>query len=634
MINFLFNTLFFLIPLVFFKNTSELFEFNKIIVLYTFTTLITASWIIESIKQRKFLFKKTILDWPLVVYLSLLLISTLLSIDPRTSIFGYYSRFNGGLISQVCYAFLYWAYVSNIDKNKAVNSIFYILASTAIASLLATLEHFGIFTTCGVMGFGWKTSCWIQDVQNRVFSTLGQPNWLAAMLVTLMPVTWQIVLQDKKWTRIVGSLAFVLFLLTLIFTKSRSGYLALGVSALIFWGFIFWKEKTKYIKEFLVISSLSTLLFLVFNSSLLIHKEAVAPVGPALETGGTESGTIRKYVWLGAFEVFKHYPILGSGPETFAFSFPMYKPVGHNLTSEWDFIYNKAHNEFLNYLATTGILGFLSYLSVICFSIILIFKSKRYEYLAGYVAILITNFFGFSVVSVSLLSFIFPAIALVQSENTKIHLNKTKLKILEKLSIFAVYCIMVLVLYFIYRYWSADIAYNKARSLNKSYKQDQAITEINKALKFSPKEAVYLSELALADTKVETALDALALSPYNQNIRKILISNLVKNSDKSPDNLLLAEKVILDGTQKSPNDPKLYYQLGILQLKIGKNDEAIKNLKMSIQLKPNYKEGHYALGMTYKALKDNENAKVQLEYILKNIDPNDELTKKNLEELN
>ena len=72
-----------------------------------------------------------------------------------------------------------------------------------------------------------------------------------------------------------------------------------------------------------------------------------------LENGGTESGQIRLIVWQGALEIFKHYPIFGSGVETFAYSYFQYKPISHNLVSEWDFLYNKAHNEFLNYLATT-----------------------------------------------------------------------------------------------------------------------------------------------------------------------------------------------------------------------------------------------------------------------------------------
>jgi len=95
-----------------------------------------------------------------------------------------------------------------------------------------------------------------------------------------------------------------------------------------------------------------------------------------------------------------------------------------------------------------------------------------------------------------------------------------------------------------------------------------------------------------------------------------------------------AENIILDGIDKSPNDPKLYYQLGVLQLKIGKNNKAIKSLEKSVELKQNYKESRFALGSTYRALDENAKAKEQFEYILKFIDSKDELTKKYLEEIN
>ncbi len=614
--------------------------------------MIVAGWLVESIKQRKLIFRRTVLDLPLIIYLSIYLLSSIFSIDPRTSVLGYYSRFNGGLITQLCYAFLYWTFVSNLNKKQALSSIYYILSSTAIASILAILEHFGVFSTCAVIIYGnihqpenknilnefislsfqdkfsylFTKNCWVQDVQTRVFSTLGQPNWLAALLVALIPITWR---KSLKYY-----LLSILFFITLLFTKSRSGFLAFGIEVIIFWGFIYWKDRFKYIKEFLILLSVFISLFLIISMPVVNHQPQITTTqGPSLETGGTESGVIRKYVWLGAIKVFVHYPILGTGPETFAFSYPMFKPVGHNLTSEWDFIYNKAHNEFLNYLANTGILGFGAYLFLIVTTIIVLFKSNSFGLLSGFVAILITNFFGFSVVPISLLSFLFPAIALVQSTNHNIHLNKTRLNIFQKTSILLIMLSLSFTLYAIYNYWSADTHYNKAKGLNRSNQSDQAIIEIEKAVSAFPNESLYLYELALADTKVETANKAFKLTPFNQNVRKMLINNLIKNADTDPTNLIVAESVLRNGIKLSPNDPKLYYQLGLLQLKLVKNDEAVVNLQKSVELKPNYKEGRFVLGMTYKSLNKFKEAKEEFEYLLKNIDPNDELTKKNLGEL-
>lgn len=141
----------------------------------------------------------------------------------------------------------------------------------------------------------------------------------------------------------------------------------------------------------------------------------------------------------------------------------------------------------------------------------------------------------------------------------------------QKILILVVLIINSYLLFIIYTYWKADVLYNKS--------------EFEKALSITPNEPIYISKQSLIKSDVEMAKKALNLAPLNQNIRKILISNLV-----SSNNLEGAEKIILEGIIISPNDPRLYYQLGILQLKIGKNNEAIISLQKSIKLKSNYQD--------------------------------------------
>ena len=404
----LFGILFFFIPLVLWPSTSEIFEFNKMVLTYVATILITAAWGIRMVTERKFVFRRTILDIPLLSFLGSQLISTALSIDPRTSFFGYYSRFNGGFLSTLCYSLLYWAFVSNIDAKGALKLIYVTFASTVLVSTYGVLQRFGI-----------DKNIWVQDVQNRIFSTLGQPNWLAAFLVALIPLTWSSSIK-KPWPYILSALFFV----TLLFTKSRSGLLGFGVDGLIFWGFTFLKRKGKSLKEFFVQSRLLQfnllflILFLITGPFHIpgIQQQQASPGGPALETGGTESGIIRKIVWKGAFEVWRHYPVFGTGVETFAYSYFRFRPAEHNLVSEWDFIYNKAHNEYLNIAANSGTLGLAAYLFLTGTAVYLFVKKGRYEFLAGYSGLLVSNFFGFSVVPTQLILFLFPAIALTLND--------------------------------------------------------------------------------------------------------------------------------------------------------------------------------------------------------------------------
>lgn len=115
--------------------------------------------------------------------------------------------------------------------------------------------------------------------------------------------------------------------------------------------------------------------------------------------------------------------IFGTGVETFAFAYYKYRPASHNLTSEWDYLYNKAHNEYLNFLTTSGIFGLGTHLLIIAiFLIIAIYSLKNNRLvlpkndvflviglITAYIGIIITNFTGFSVVIINLYFYLIPA---------------------------------------------------------------------------------------------------------------------------------------------------------------------------------------------------------------------------------
>lgn len=438
-----FCILFILVPLVFLPQTSELFEFNKIIITYVLTVIITGSWLIRMVLEKKIIFRRTVLDLPLLLFLFSNFLSLIFSIDPHMSFFGYYSRFNGGLLSLICYALLYWSYVSNMDSGATLKVIKCALFAAVPISIWAALEHFGFSPACLLTTGKFNVSCWVQDVQNRVFATLGQPNWLAAYIVALIfvPLSYLTLLRLPSPSLGEGSRVrywlsfgiFILLFLTLLFTKSRSGLLAFGISSLVFWVF------ARKLKLFVIFSILVLILTLGIKNPIrdLVFKTPAPEktTGPALEVGGTESGSIRKIVWTGAIRIWLANPknfILGTGPETFAESYYQYRPLEHNQTSEWELLYNKAHNEFLNYLANTGVLGLGAYLLLLgTMATVYLspFRSPSPEsgeglgvryliisLLCGWLTISITNFWGFSVVITQIFLFLFPAIAICLNE--------------------------------------------------------------------------------------------------------------------------------------------------------------------------------------------------------------------------
>jgi len=181
---FLFYLLFLLTPLVMYKNTSELFEFNKIIFIYLIAILIFIAWIFKIGKEKEIAFKRTFLDIPILIFLLTQIISTFFSIDFYTSIFGFYGRFNGGLLSIITYIFLYFAFVNLFDLKNIERLLKVSLISTFIVILWGLPGKFGYDLSCFVFLRELNNNCWVDQFKpsERLFSTLGQPNWLGAYL--------------------------------------------------------------------------------------------------------------------------------------------------------------------------------------------------------------------------------------------------------------------------------------------------------------------------------------------------------------------------------------------------------------------------------------------------------------------
>ena len=143
-----FYGLFALVPLFWTSLNYELFEYNKMILTYGFTVIIVGAWLLKIINRKSLIFNRTPLDIPLLLFLGANILSTIFSIDPHTSIWGYYSRSNGGLLSLIAYLLLYFAFTSNMDKEKALNTLKCGLASAFLISLWGIAEHFGVSPSC------------------------------------------------------------------------------------------------------------------------------------------------------------------------------------------------------------------------------------------------------------------------------------------------------------------------------------------------------------------------------------------------------------------------------------------------------------------------------------------------------
>jgi tetratricopeptide (TPR) repeat protein len=680
---FLFHLMVLVVPFFFTWVNEELFEFNKMILVYGFSTLIISTWVIRMLVHKKFLFKRTYLDIPLGLFLLSQILSTLFSMHPRTSLFGYYTRFHGGLLSTFSYLGLYYAFVNNFNKKQLKLFLLTIFISALGVSAYAIPEHFGHSPSCLMISGNFNVDCWQQKVQDRVFGTFGQPNWLAAYAIMLIPLGislfinnsfTQIKKRSSKQSSILFAITVTALMTVVIFTKSRSGFLGLGVGGFIYLiGLV-----TLYLRDFknkeiklpvkhislLIISLLllvgwfgspftPTIQQLINKSDQVEETNEIAinqPVANRLDLGGTDSGEIRKIVWDGAFAVWERYPLFGSGVETFAYSYYKDRPMAHNLVSEWDFLYNKAHNELLNFLATTGVFGLISYLSLFAlFGVrsLQFFLAKDEQnkktkqkllslgLVSSILALSVSNFFGFSTVMVSTLMFLFFAFfEVIQAKETTSQTNiKVKLDFWDYTWISSVCLVALFFLIQIFNIWQADYIFTKGRRLVESGYISEGGPYLQKAVDLRPNEDLFYDKFATtlgqaalifaeqeklpeAQSAAQSAImmsnTALELNPVHLNLYKTR-TRLFMNLGLLDIQLLKeAQKTVKDALELAPTDAKLVFNLALIEEALGNNEEAFKLFKRTVEMKDNYGTALNHLAEVY--LKNNEPQEALVQY--------------------
>ncbi len=612
------------IPLTFTTINSELFEFPKFILLLSGTLVIMTAWLVDIFyyknHSRRPHYPLSLTDYAILLILLTQALATLFSINPYTSFWGYYSRYHQGLVTTICYTILYFAATIYLDK-KSVQKIIKISLGTAFfVSLYTVAQRLGI-----------DKSLWIQDVVNRPFSTLGQPNWLAAYLLpNLFLSLYLLPIKNSKNYYLLSTISYLLIFTALLLTRSRSGFIAFVLSYAAYYLLLARQFGFSKIKKQLSLSTFYVILVTIFISTpytpsifnLIQSQPARLPAtagggGTQLDNGGTESGDIRKIVWTGALDLIKKYPLLGTGPETFAYTYYWTRPPAHNQTSEWDFLYNKAHNEYLNIAATTGLLGLTAYLALhfalFKTSLTKLPRTKKtnqseddqlralYPVLgATVISFAVTNFFGFSVIPVYLLMILLSTLpAAIKNKNST-----------SDFQLGTWHLVLIIPLLYPARLFLADTNYARGKAYLDANQPAVALPYLQKATASRPGLDLYHSALGEAYAQLgqkEQALNEAEINrkqnPYHLNYHKsrakiyLTLASVESSYHETAASELEQARVL------APTDPKLAYNLGLVYSRLNDIAKAETNLRDAIALKPNYAEPYYALTLLYEQTK-------------------------------
>jgi O-antigen ligase len=667
------------------------------------TSFIVFAWVVKMIGQKRILLKRSIVDIPLILLFISFALSTLFSIDQHTSLWGYYGRFNGGLVSILCYVLLYYAFISNVSTEYVSKLLKISLISSVLVMLWAIPGKLGYDMSCYVFTGQLSNSCWTDQFRpsERIFSTLGQPNWLGAYLAIHFFIGLYFLLKRNTSTlcRILFISYIALNFICTLFTRSRSSLLSIIIGLAILGVYFILKQDffRKVFRDIAIVLSILLVSILTFKSgvekldhylriSTYIQSSSSKPTVEKKEDNSiplierydvTDSLDIRKIVWEGATELGKRYPLFGTGLETFAYSYYFVRPQSHNLTSEWDYLYNKAHNEYLNYLATAGYIGlttYLSFIGTVLFVFIRILAKEELEgeedasllklsLLMSFSTILVTNFFGFSTTTISLFFYIIPALALVSPsvEDKKAIYNFHLLK--QKLAVAATVGGLIFMSTQIYLYWTADTLYKRGDDLYRTGEYNTSAYYLNQAIKIR-EEHVYEDKLSyvaanlallLAEKKTDSAKNLMSVaevynkkslqsSPKNVLYWKTRAKNMYLFYQIKPDIQYIKSglNALEEAAKLSPTDPKISYTAAIFYSLLYDTDETQKSMyrdksmagvNKSIDLKPDYRDSYFLKAQLQHKFGMVAEAHDTIQYILTKINPNDQEAKDLLKEL-
>lgn len=282
------------------------------------------------------------------------LLSTLMSLDRNTSIFGFGSRYEG-ILMLLAYYMIFLCSSSLSDHKKKKQLIHVFLSVNLIHSLYGICQYFNLFE--GMVINKWAGS---------ISGVAGNPNFMGSLLVLSIGLCGGLFYFSKSIkSRFVYLGMCIVLLATMLLTNTMSALLGLA-AIIIFFMLILVKTFNEYKEnrkekfnsfQLLIIAAIFGIISLVVlnfsTQGKLLDKLFVSIQDfTGIVSGGEiseEAATGRFVVWGNAIQLVPQYWMFGSGPDTFAYAY--HETFGTTLGQYFD----KAHNEYIQTIITQGI---------------------------------------------------------------------------------------------------------------------------------------------------------------------------------------------------------------------------------------------------------------------------------------
>lgn len=301
------------------------------------------------------LFKWDWINRLLLIYFLFLTLSLFFSHDLQTSLGGQFLRYDG-YVTQMLYLFLFL--FARLNKRIPMGFIHGLVIGSTILAFYGLLQANGIeLFTRDLTRMHWTVP----------FATFGNPNFLGAYLVLVLPWHLYLILFKNK---IYAYFTYALVFYVLLVNMTRSAWIGF-LASLIFGGIIQYIFKYRIQKKSIgMVLFISIALILLYNLSsnqaLLGRFLTISSDFNALvrRQGNLDTlGSFRMFIWIRVLELIKDYPLFGVGIENLhivfmeRFSQDSIAMFGRVMVAD------KAHNEYLHLAVTSGIPSLIAYLT-------------------------------------------------------------------------------------------------------------------------------------------------------------------------------------------------------------------------------------------------------------------------------
>jgi O-antigen ligase/tetratricopeptide (TPR) repeat protein len=347
-------------PLFVYRLTFYPYIFPKIIAFQILVEIIFFAWLILAIYKKEYWpnFKNPLVS-ALTIFVGVLILTAFTGVDISRSFFSTQERMTGVLT--MIHFWLWFLILSSVFKEEKD------WQKMIWASLLCSF-------LVGLYGLGQKIGLkfLLKGDEWRMSSTLGNPIYLGVYSMLHIFLAGFLFLKERKFWRWLTLFLLLFNLIIMFLSATRGTVLAFILTTFTFVTFLIFNKKTKRQKIVLATIFILAILFLI-GVYLFFQTPKAMPIKSKLPfylyrfldfktfVSGIDQRTIPWQIGLGGF---KERPIFGWGWENFNIIFNKYfKPQIYRWgePSTW---FDRSHNQLIDILSLTGILGAVSYLFV------------------------------------------------------------------------------------------------------------------------------------------------------------------------------------------------------------------------------------------------------------------------------